>query len=59
MVSKKSKRQPRLRQLADLTPDDIRKIQKLRISGLTTTAISKQLGATIMAVVRAEQRSVG
>jgi hypothetical protein len=52
------KRRP-LRQLADLTPDDIRRIQKLRIRGLTTTAISKELGATIIAVVRAEQQHVG
>jgi K+/H+ antiporter YhaU regulatory subunit KhtT len=58
-VTHKPKRRPRLRQLADLTPDDIRQIQKLRIRGLTTTAISKQLGATIIAVVRAEQQRVG
>ncbi|HYF62042.1 MAG TPA: hypothetical protein VD886_04465 [Herpetosiphonaceae bacterium] len=56
MATKKPGRRRPLRQLSDLTPDDLRQIQRLRISGLTTTAISKRLGASIMAVVRAEQQ---
>ena len=56
MATKKVRRPP-LRQLHDLSIHELAQIRALRRKGLTYTAISRKLGATIIAVVRADQQA--